>query len=148
MSPERGLEGAVAQLAEALWVLDDGDGIGMDELRRTFLHGDPDRALRALVERGLAHVDGERVTPTREGRETVSRAVLPLSRLGSGQWGRVVCIRASDATRTVRLSSLGLMPGAVIRLTQQRPAAVIQLAETRIALDLDVASRILVRPVE
>jgi Fe2+ transport system protein FeoA len=145
---ERGFENAVARLAEALWALDDGDGIRTDELRMACSHGDPDAALRALVERGLARVEGERVMPTREGRRSVTRAVVPLSRLGSGEWGRVVRIEAPDAARTVRLSSLGLLPGAAIRLEQRRPAAVIQVSETRIALDLDVASRILVRRVE
>jgi Fe2+ transport system protein FeoA len=143
-----GFETRAGELAEALRVADDGGGVRVDELRTRSVHDDDDRALRTLVERGLVRIDGEPAVLTREGREHVGRDVHPVSQLGNGHWGRVVCIRTRDTAHKVKLSSMGLMPGALIRMMQKRPATVIQVSETKIALDLDIASGILVRRVE
>jgi Fe2+ transport system protein FeoA len=44
----------------------------------------------------------------------------------------------------VKLSSLGVMPGVRVTLVQRNPAVVLQIAETSIALDFEVAEDILV----
>jgi Fe2+ transport system protein FeoA len=46
----------------------------------------------------------------------------------------------------VKLSSLGVMPGVRVTLVQRSPAVVLQIAETAIALDGEVADAILVLP--
>jgi Fe2+ transport system protein FeoA len=137
-------EPVVHELTEALWAVAD-TGIRIEDLRTASVRDDSDRVLRTLVELGLARIEGEMVSPTPKGRNLVARDVRALSRLSVGTWGRVVGIRTADPERLAKLSVLGVMPGAWIRLLQKRPAAVIQVSETRIALDLDVASEILVR---
>ena len=44
-----------------------------------------------------------------------------------------------------RLAVFGLVPGSEITLLQRRPACVVQIGETELALDLEIARRILVR---
>jgi len=43
------------------------------------------------------------------------------------------------------LSSLGVIPGTSVRLKQRHPSYVIQVGETTIALDADLARNIFVR---
>jgi Fe2+ transport system protein FeoA len=46
-----------------------------------------------------------------------------------------------------RLSNLGVVPGATVRLQQRKPAAVLRIGETTLALDLEAAGEIFVDPV-
>lgn len=80
------------------------------------------------------------------GNETPVRAVRPLSRLRPGESGIVSRIASATPERIVRLSSLGVVPGARVTLVQRSPAVVLQIAETTIALDGEVADDILVDP--
>jgi Fe2+ transport system protein FeoA len=56
----------------------------------------------------------------------------------------IVRIATTDAQRVVKLSSLGVMPGVRVTLVQRRPAVVLRITETSIALDGEVADDILV----
>jgi Fe2+ transport system protein FeoA len=67
--------------------------------------------------------------------------------LGSGESGTIVRIASTAAERLVKLSSLGVMPGVRVTLVQRNPAVVLQIAETSIALDGEVAADILVERV-
>lgn len=82
---------------------------------------------------------------TRRRRE---RAVgpRPLPDLPSGTVGTIARIEASEPARLVRLSNLGLMPGARVRLVQKLPEVVVEVGETTVALDAAVARHILVEP--
>lgn len=73
--------------------------------------------------------------------------VEPLAQLAPGEAGRIVHIAHRDADRLVRLSSLGLIPGATVRLTQRRPAVVLSVGETTLALDPGITADIYVRRV-
>jgi DtxR family Mn-dependent transcriptional regulator len=44
----------------------------------------------------------------------------------------------------VKLSSLGVLPGAIVELQQKVPAAVIRVGETTVALDGEIAAEIFV----
>jgi Fe2+ transport system protein FeoA len=68
----------------------------------------------------------------------------PVSRLRAGESGIIVRIRSTAPERLVKLSSLGVMPGVRVTLVQRNPAVVLQIAETSIALDGEVADDILV----
>ena len=84
----------------------------------------------------------------RAGRsEDQARGPRPLSKLGTGESGTVVRIVSTAPDRVVKLSSLGVMPGVSIRLVQRLPAVVLQIAETTIAIDREVADEIWVEPV-
>ncbi len=71
---------------------------------------------------------------------------LPLIELSPGEEGRVVFITPSVHARLDRLAGLGLIPGAVVRLHQRRPSAVVKVGETEIALSPEIAREIYVRP--
>ncbi len=70
---------------------------------------------------------------------------LPLSKLRAGHEGRVAYI-GTDDSRLEQLSSLGIVPGVVLRLLQNQLAAVVQVSETEVAIDFDIARQIYVRP--
>jgi Fe2+ transport system protein FeoA len=70
----------------------------------------------------------------------------PLSELRAGHEGRVACIRTDDGRRLEYLSSLGIVPGVVLRLLQRRLAAVVKVGETEVAIDFDIARQIYVQP--
>ena len=72
--------------------------------------------------------------------------VQPLEQLAVGQSARVVYMVPKDPARMVKLSNLGLAPGATVRLQQKRPATVLAMGETTLALDHDIASEIYVKP--
>lgn len=70
----------------------------------------------------------------------------PLSALRAGESAIIVRIASTAPERLVKLSSLGVMPGVRVTLVQRNPAVVLQIAETSIALDSEVADDILVDP--
>ena len=71
--------------------------------------------------------------------------VQPLKDLEIGQRGRIVFIIPSSHSRLVRLGSLGIVPGSIIRLHQKRPSFVIEIGETTLAIDNDITKEIYVK---
>jgi len=69
----------------------------------------------------------------------------PLTALRTGDSARVIRIGGHDPQRLARLSGLGIVPGVVVRLRQKLPAAVLQVSETSVAVDSDVAAEIWVK---
>ena len=59
--------------------------------------------------------------------------------------GEIVRISSRSRTRLARLGAYGVAPGAVLTLLQKRPAFVIRVGETELALDHEVARDILLR---
>ena len=55
-------------------------------------------------------------------------------------------IGTDDGRRLEQLSNLGIVPNAVLRLLQKRPASVVQVGETEVAIDFGIARQIYVRP--
>lgn len=78
----------------------------------------------------------------------IVQPVSPLTEAAVGDLCEIVLIRPRSHARLDRLGSYGVAPGARIRLHQKRPAYVIQIGETDLALDADVAGDIFVREVE
>jgi len=75
----------------------------------------------------------------------VEPLVQPLDRLGVGEAARIVYMVPRDPERLVRLSGLGVVPGATLRLVQRRPATVFAVGETTIAIDRAIAAEIYVK---
>jgi len=71
---------------------------------------------------------------------------VPLGELRPGEEGRVAYIDTGDGRRLEQLSSLGIVPDAVLRLLQKRPAPVVQVGETEVAIDFHIARQIYVKP--
>lgn len=78
---------------------------------------------------------------------TIEPLVQPLEHLAAGGTARIVYIVPKDPSRLVKLSNLGIVPGATLRLEQKRPAVVVALGETTMALDRDIAGEIYVKKI-
>jgi len=73
--------------------------------------------------------------------------VIPLEELGLGEKGRIVFIAPRSHQRLDRLSTLGLVPGSVLRMHQKNPSYVLQIGETTLALDSEIVKDIYVKKV-
>lgn len=71
--------------------------------------------------------------------------VQPLDRLPLGRPGRIVYVVPREPEQLVRLSSFGIVPGAVVRLQQIHPAAVLRVGQTTLAVDGAIAAGIYVK---
>ncbi|MDH4247079.1 MAG: metal-dependent transcriptional regulator [Deltaproteobacteria bacterium] len=93
--------------------------------------------------------DGAPIPPgpcCQSARTEITPAVLPLLDLLLGASGRITFIRPRFPERLSQLSSLGITPGATVRLSQRQPSVVLKVGETALALDQDVARDIFVKP--
>jgi DtxR family Mn-dependent transcriptional regulator len=78
-------------------------------------------------------------------RLDVQPVVVRLVDFEIGKNGKILFIMPSEAARISRLSSLGIIPGTVIKLIQKRPSVVLQVDETTIAIDPELAKEIFVK---
>ncbi len=81
-------------------------------------------------------------------QRTVRSLVTGLRTFDLGATGRIVFIAPKFHDRMDRLAALGVIPGSTIRLHQRSPSYVIEVGETTIALDPEIAGEIYVKPVE
>ncbi len=80
-------------------------------------------------------------------KKDVEPLVRPLPELKLGEEGRIVFITPKSKGRLERLSSLGLIPGSRVRLAQKRPSYVVDVGETTLAVDEEIAKGIYVKRV-
>lgn len=80
----------------------------------------------------------------RQAREELRPIVVLSEQLSVGESARVAYLSSAEHGRLLRLSALGITPGATIRLLQKWPSFVFQCDQTEIALEQDVARRIYV----
>ena len=71
--------------------------------------------------------------------------VVPLTKLKSGETGRIVYVLTREHPQLHKLMSLGVVPGVLIMIHQVFPSFVIQVAETQLALEKDIANEIYVK---
>ena len=81
-------------------------------------------------------------------QKTLRPLVTGLRHFELGATGRIVFIAPRFHDRMDRLASLGVIPGCELRLHQRSPSYVIEIGETTIALDPEIAGEIFVKPVE
>ena len=72
---------------------------------------------------------------------------LTLQTHNPGDIAQVTAIDTQNAARLHKLSALGVVPGSLIKLQQRRPAYVVQVGQTQLSLDDDVAREIMVQPI-
>lgn len=77
----------------------------------------------------------------------VAPVVTRLSEFIVGAAGRITFIVPSDSSRIQRLNSLGITAGSVIKLLQKTPSFVIQIDETTVAIDPEIAKEIYIKKV-
>jgi DtxR family transcriptional regulator, Mn-dependent transcriptional regulator len=81
-------------------------------------------------------------------QKTLRPLVTGLASFELGAMGRIVFIAPKFHDRMDRLAALGVIPGSTLRLHQRSPSYVIEVGETTIALDPEIAGEIFVKPVE
>jgi DtxR family Mn-dependent transcriptional regulator len=81
-------------------------------------------------------------------QKTLRPLVTGLRNFELGASGRIVFIAPKFHDRMDRLAALGVIPGSTIRLHQRSPSYVIEIGETTIALDPEIAGEIYVKHVE
>lgn len=81
-------------------------------------------------------------------QNTVAPLVTGLPAFALGATGRIVFIAPRFHDRMDRLAALGVIPGSTLRLHQRSPSYVIEVGETTIALDPEIAGEIYVKPVD
>ena len=81
-------------------------------------------------------------------QRTLRPLVTGLPSFDLGATGRIVFIAPKFHDRMDRLAALGVIPGSTLRLHQRSPSYVIEVGETTIALDPEIAGEIFVKPVE
>ncbi|MFN3739627.1 MAG: metal-dependent transcriptional regulator [Thermodesulfovibrionales bacterium] len=80
-------------------------------------------------------------------RVDVEPLITRLSSIEPGTEVKIVFIVPSQKSSVVKLSSMGIIPGVRIRLLQKKPTIILQVEETVIAIDPEIADEILVRKV-
>ena len=81
-----------------------------------------------------------RPRPARARRDSI-----PLSELPEGEASELVCLAGSHAARRNALAVFGLVPGSRLTLQQKRPAFVVRVGETELALEASIAGDIYVK---
>ncbi len=71
--------------------------------------------------------------------------VRAVSALAPGETATVVCLGERNGSRYGTLSVFGVVAGAQVTLVQRRPACVVRIGETELALDPEIAEELLVR---
>ena len=78
-------------------------------------------------------------------RVDVEPVVTRLSEFEVGAQGKITFIVPTKPSRLSKLNSLGISAGSVIRLLQKKPSFVIQIDETTVAVDPDIAKEIYIK---
>lgn len=73
--------------------------------------------------------------------------IRPLIDLKIGESGKIVFMTPKSHLSLDRLMTFGITPGSTIKLHQKRPSLVLQIDETDLALDYDIAKNIFVKQV-
>ena len=77
----------------------------------------------------------------------VSPVVTRLSEFEVGATGKITFIVPSDPSRISKLNSLGITAGSVIRFLQRIPSCVLQIDETTVAIDPEIAKEIYLKKI-
>jgi DtxR family Mn-dependent transcriptional regulator len=81
-------------------------------------------------------------------QKTIRPFVTGLATFELGVNGRIVFIAPKFHDRMDRLAALGVIPGSEIRLHQRSPSFVVEVGETTIALDPELAREVYVKRIE
>lgn len=84
-------------------------------------------------------------TCCRQYRESVEAIFTTLSKLKLGERGTVAYLNSKNYNRIKKLHAFGIVPGAMVQLIQRSPSIVMQVDETQIALEKNVAEDIFIR---
>jgi DtxR family Mn-dependent transcriptional regulator len=80
-----------------------------------------------------------------QAEDKVSSIVLSLDKLTAGDNARVIYILTRAHPEMHHLMQLGIMPGAIVRVHQVYPTFVIQIGQTQVAMENNIAKNIFIR---
>ncbi|TAN43137.1 MAG: DtxR family transcriptional regulator [Nitrospirae bacterium] len=80
-------------------------------------------------------------------RVDVAPVVTRLSEFEVGATGKITFIVSSDPSRINRLNSLGIAAGSTIKYLQKTPSCILQIDETTVALDPEIAKEIFLKKI-
>jgi Fe2+ transport system protein FeoA len=100
---------------------------------------------RAFRPRGGEERPQAEVQASASGQQS-ARETIPLSHVLPGREVAIVALREMSGPRISRLGAFGLVPGSHIEVVQRRPAPVVRVGETEIALSVEILERIEVAP--
>lgn len=80
-----------------------------------------------------------------KAKDLLESIVIPLPKLSPGEAGKIVYVLTHKHPQLHKLMSLGIVPGTRISVHQTFPSVVIQVEETQLALEEDIAKEIYVR---
>ena len=83
----------------------------------------------------------------KRGRE-LEPLILPLDSLSAGEGGKILYISTRDHYRLDKLTSIGLMPGTIVKVHQKQPALVVLFDETTLSMDTEIARDIYVKKIK
>lgn len=81
-------------------------------------------------------------------KDELKPIVQQLTALDVGDRGRIIFIASNSHMRLDKLSTLGIVPGSNVKVHQKRPAFVMLIGETTLALDPEIIKEIYVKRVE
>ena len=79
-----------------------------------------------------------------QARKTVESVVIPLSKLNTGESGKIAYITTQSHPRLHKLLSFGFTPGLMIQLHQKSPTFIIECDKAQLALEKDIAEDIFI----
>lgn len=80
-----------------------------------------------------------------QAKKDIKSIIIPLSDTRAGDSGRVVYIATHFHNRLDRISGIGILPGIELKVHQKLPTFIVQVGESQIALDNDIAKDIYIR---
>jgi DtxR family Mn-dependent transcriptional regulator len=83
-------------------------------------------------------------TCCKQARETLTSAIVPLSRVQVADQVKVCYINTKSDSRIHKLCHFGIIPGSYIKVHQKSPSFVVQHENTQIAIEQDIADEIFV----
>jgi DtxR family Mn-dependent transcriptional regulator len=83
----------------------------------------------------------------RKFKVEVTPVVTRLSEFEVGATGKITFIVPSDPSRISKLNSLGITAGSVIKFIQKIPSCVVQIDETTVAIDPEIAREIYLKKI-
>jgi len=80
-----------------------------------------------------------------KAKDCLESVVMPLSKVSAGETAKIVYVLTREHPQLHKLMSFGVTPGARISVHQVFPAFVIQVEETQVALESEIAKEIFVK---
>lgn len=80
-----------------------------------------------------------------KAKEDIKSIIVPLSDTRAGDMGRVVYIATHFHKRLDMVSGIGILPGIELKVHQKLPTFIVQVGESEIALDNNIARDIYIR---